>query len=168
MRRSWSIATSAVVAAFLTHGMVLSAMCFNDSVSVSAYQRFFRHVALATEWLWSFAHGWTPMSHIRDFGRFYAPVVQLTCPLIGFALFCILSRHRVGFNFWKPMAIALLLAIPSGYTALVPASATPWVEAARAILVVLLMVWSVGAIRISIRPGTGLPVVYDAAGEPLA
>ena len=64
-----------------------------------------------TERLWSYAHGWQPMSHIRDFGGFYAPTIHLICPLIGFALFWIISRHKVGINLWKPMAIALLLTI---------------------------------------------------------
>ena len=66
------------------------------------------------------------------------------------------------------MAIGLLLTIPSGYIALVPGYTLPWVEAARTILVVFLMAWSVGAIRISksgtpassvaIGLGPGLPV----------
>ena len=149
MGRSGSIGTSAAVAAVFTHGMVFSAVNLNEPLPISTYQGFFQHMLLATERLWSYAHGWQPMSHIRDFGRFYAPTVQLICPLIGFALFWILSRHKVGINFWKPMAIALLLTIPSGYIALVPGYALPWVEVARTILIVLLMVWSVGAIRIS-------------------
>ena len=153
MRKSRSIGTSAAVAAVFTHGMVFSAVNFNEPLPVSTYQGFFRHILLATERLWSYAHGWQPMSHIHDFGRFYAPLVQLTCPLIGFVLFWVLSRHKVGFNFWKPMAIALLLTIPSGYIELVPGYTLPWVETARTVLVILLMAWSVGAIRIS-NPGT--------------
>jgi hypothetical protein len=89
------------------------------------------------------------MSHIRDFGQFFAPTVQLICPLIGFALFWIFSRHKVGISLWKPVAIALLLTVPTGYIDLVPGNALPWVEVARTILVVLLMVWSVGALRTS-------------------
>lgn len=101
----------------------------------------------ATWRLWSYAHGWQPMSHVamshvEDFGHFFAPTVQLICPLIGFALFWITSRHKVGLNLWKPMAIALLLTRVPGY-------ASPSVEVARTILIVLSMAWSVGAIRIS-------------------
>ena len=93
------------------------------------------------------------MSHIRDFGQFFAPTVQLICPLIGFALFWAISGHKVGIKFWKPLVIASLLAIPNGYVDLVPYYALSWVEVGRTILVVLLMVWSVGALRIS-KPHT--------------
>ena len=152
MRTGISIVTGAAVAAVFTHGMVFSGVNLNEPLPISTYQGFFQHVLLATERLWSFAHGWQPMSHIRDFGRFYAPVVQLTCPLMGFALFWMLSRHELGFKVWKPMAIALLLTIPSAYISLVSAGALPWVEAARTTLIVFLMVWSVGAIRGSAPP----------------
>jgi hypothetical protein len=168
MRRSSSIGAGAAVAAVLTHGMVFSAVNFRDALRASTYQGFFQHLLLATERLWSYAHGWQPMSHIRDFGQFYAPTIHLVCPLIGFALFWILSRHKVGINFWKPMAIALLLTIPPGLSDLASRDATPWVEVARTTLIVFLMVWSVGAIRISkhgapttslaIGHGPGLPV----------
>jgi hypothetical protein len=46
------------------------------------------------------------------------------------------------------VAIALLAAIPNGYIDLVPGHALPWIEAARTMLIVLLMVWSVGALRL--------------------
>jgi hypothetical protein len=157
MRRSRSIGTSAAVAAVLTHGVVFSAVNLNEPLPISTYQGFFQHILLATERLWSYAHGWQPMSHIHDFGRFYAPAVHLICPLIGFALFWVISRHKVGINFWKPLAIALLLTIPSSFIALAPRYALPWVEVARTVLIVLSMVWSVGAIRIHRRiAGNGI------------
>jgi hypothetical protein len=135
--------------------MVFSGMNLNAPLPISTYQGFFQHMLLATERLWSYAHGWQPMSHIHDFGRFYAPAVHLICPLIGFALFWITSRHEVGINFWKPLAIALLLTIPPSVSDLVPSYAVPWVEGARTILIVLLMGWSVGAIRIYYRVAGG-------------
>ena len=144
MRKSISAGAGVTAAAVFTHGVVLSAMNFNQPLPVSSYQGFFRHMVSAAERLWSWAHGWQSMSHIRDFGVFFAPTVQVICPLIGFALFWILSGHKVGIKCWKPLAIALLLGIPSGY-------ASPWIEGGRTILVVLLMVWSVGALPIS-RP----------------
>lgn len=157
MRRSISIGTSAAVAAVFTHGAVFSGMYMNGPLPISTYQGFFQHMLLATERLWSYAHGWQPMSHIHDFGRFYAQTVHLICPLIGFALFWIVSRHKVGINFWKPIGIALLLTIPPSFIALAPFYALglkePWVEVVRTLLIVLLMVWSVGAIRIS-KPHT--------------
>lgn len=148
MRRSISIGASTAVAAALTHGVVLSAARFDEHLPISTYQGFFWHIVSAVERLWSSAHGWPPMSHIRDFGWFFAPTVQLFCPLVGFALFCAISRHRVGTGVWKPVGIALLLAIPNGYIGLIPAGALPWMEAARTVLVVLFMVWSVGGLGI--------------------
>lgn len=149
MRTSLSIGMSVAAPAVFTHGVVLSAMAFNEPLPLSTYQGFFWHIVLATERLWSWAHGWQPLSHIRDFGQFFAPAVHLICPLIGFALFRIFSRRQVGIHLWKPLAIALLLAIPNGFIGLVPGYALPWVEAARTILVVLSMVWSVGALRVT-------------------
>jgi hypothetical protein len=143
MRTPISIGTGTAVAAVLTHGMVFSGMNWNELSPVSTYQGFFQHVLLATERLWSYAHGWPPMSHIRDFGGFYAPMVRLICPLTGFVLFWTISRRKVGIHFWKPLAMALLLIIPPGLREVSPA-ATPWIEAARAALIVWLMVWTVG------------------------
>jgi hypothetical protein len=144
MRKSTSIGTGAAVAAFLTHGMVYSAVHFDRPLPVSMYDAFFRWILLAIEQLWSHAHGWQPMSHIHDFGHFYAPVVQVICPLIGFAVFCAISRQKLGSACWKPLAIALPLTVVSS-------DGLPWVEAARTAAVVLLMVWSVGAISLGRR-----------------
>jgi hypothetical protein len=146
MRRSTSIAASVAVAAVITHGMVLSAVNLNEPLPVSTYQGFFRCLSLAAERLWSSAHGWQSMSHIRDFGHFYAPAIQLICPLTGFALFWIISRQKVGIHSWKPMAVALLLTLPPGFSDLTSRYATPWVEVARTALVFSLMVWSVGVV----------------------
>ncbi|MGO9257286.1 MAG: hypothetical protein ACLQU1_13415 [Bryobacteraceae bacterium] len=155
MDRARSIGTSAAVAAVFTHGMVSSAVNLNEPLPISTYQGFFRHMLFATERLWSYAHGWQPMSHIAEFGLFYALTVRLVCPLIGFALFRITSGHKVGIDFWKPMAIASLpLTAPSSYIALVPGYAVPWVEVARTILIVLLMVWSVRATSNSMPHGS--------------
>jgi hypothetical protein len=145
MDRARSIVTGTAVAAVFTHGMVFSAMYFRELLPISTYQR----MLFATERLWSYAHGWQPMSHFRDFGSFYAQTVHLICPLIGFALFWIVSRHKVGINAWKPLVIALLLTIAPSFSDLVSGYAIPWAEAARTVLIVLLMVWSVGAFKLS-------------------
>ena len=165
MRRVVSLGTSAAVAAVFTHGMVFSAMYFKeDALPISTYQGFFQHILLATERMWSYTHGWQPISHIRDFGSFYAPTVQLICPLIGFALFWIISRHKVGRNFWKPMGIASLLAILPAELALAPVQALGLnelcVQVGRTVIVVVLMVWSVGAIRDDLNPA------YDILPKP--
>ncbi len=145
MRRFISVGASTAAAAAFTHGVVLSAMSFHEPLPISPYEGFFGHIVSAAERLWSYAHGWQSMSHVRDFGWFFAPASQVICPLIGFALFWAISGHRVGSNIWKPLAIALLFAIPNGYIDLVPSHTLPWMEAARIVLIVLLMVWSVGA-----------------------
>ena len=147
MRRSVAIGASVAVAAVFTHGTVLAGVSLNEPAG-STYEGFFRQVALATERLWSYANGWEPMSHVRDFGQFYAPAVELICPLLGFGVFWIISRHKVGLKFWKPVAIVTLLAIPRGYLAVVPWTALPIVEVARTLFIVALMMWSVGAIRL--------------------
>jgi len=135
------------VAAVFAHGTVWSGLNLNQA-PLSPYQGFFQQLSLAMERLWSYAHGWPPMSHIRDFGQFYAPVVQLTAPLIGFALFWILSRHKLGLCLWKPVAMAWVLTIPSGYIAVVPYHALPWVEMLRTIVIIVLWtVWLSGGLR---------------------
>jgi hypothetical protein len=140
MRSSTAIGIGAAVAAVFTHGLVVSGVHFDDPLPLSTYREFFRNILLATERLWSFAHGWQPMSHIQDFGRFYAPAVQLICPLIGFTLFWILSRHKLGPHLWKPLAIASLLAVPTTYLDWAPAGVWPWLETARTVVVVSLMI----------------------------
>jgi len=148
MRKPVSIGMSAGMAAVLTHGVVRSALNFNERPPISTYQGFFQRVAAVTERLWSYAHGWQPMSHIQDFGYFYAPLVHLTCPLAGFALFWAITRHKVGSHFWKPLAAALLLTVPDAYIDALPAYALPWVEATRTALVVLAMVWTAGGFSV--------------------
>jgi hypothetical protein len=155
MRKSISIGTGAAVAVILAHGMAFSAMNLSEPLPISTYRGFFQQPLFVMERLWSYVNGWPSMSHIRDFGNAYAHMVHLICPLIGFALFWIVSRHHVGTNVWKPMAIVMMLAVPPYAIAAAPFYALgfkePWIEMARTLLVMLLMVWSVGAIRIS-RP----------------
>ena len=138
-------------AALLTHGMVYSALDLSEALPISTYKGFFQHLLFAIERLWSYVHGWQPMSHIEAFGRFYALTVHLLCPLIGFALFWTISRYNVGRNIWKPTAIALLLLTPLQQVILTPLLALgvgeSWAETTRTLLLVLAMVWSVGAFR---------------------
>jgi hypothetical protein len=126
--------------------MVFSAMHFNESLPIWTYRGFFQRIVLATERLWSYAHGWEPTSHIRDFGHFYAPMVRLICPLIGFAVFWMVSRSRAGVHTWKPIGIALLATLAPDFIALAPFYALglqeQWVQVIRTLLIVSLMVWS--------------------------
>jgi hypothetical protein len=154
-----AIGTGAAVASILTHGMVSSGMHLNEPLPISPYQGFFRYVLLATERLWSYAHGWQSMSHIDEFGRFYAQTVHLICPLIGFALYWVISRHKVGINFWKPVAIAFISASPLCLETVVPllklGLGVLWSEMACTLLIVLSMVLSVRAFRKSQAPAAG-------------
>ncbi len=152
MRRFLFIGTSAALAAVFTYGVVFSAENWNQPLPVPPWLGFFQRIAIAIERLWSHAHGWQPLSHIRDFGHFYAPTVQLVCPLLGFALFCALSRHKVGIHAWKPLAIGFLLTVPHNY----PGYGLPWLEAVRTMLIVVLMAWSVGAISLAGWASSGL------------
>ena len=151
MRNSISIGTGAAAAAILTHGMVYCALDLSDGSSISTYKGFFEHILFAIERLWSYVHGWQSMSHIRDFGGFYALTVQLLCPLIGFAIFWTISGYNVGRNIWKPMAIALILATPLQLVIFKPfltlGLGLSGAETARTLLLVLAMVRSVGAFR---------------------
>lgn len=95
----------------------------------------------------------TRMSHVEEFGGFYAYLVLLTCPLIGFAVFWVVSRPEVGWQFWKPFAVAIAFAPPAqqfmrhGFLAL--GMDEPAAEAARAVVVLLLIIFSIAAFRIS-------------------
>src|SRR5580700_11377237 len=51
------------------------------------------------------------MSHVDDFGRFYAQAVHLICPLIGFAIFWIISPHTRGTKWGKPMVTVVVLTL---------------------------------------------------------
>jgi hypothetical protein len=147
MRRSMYLALSAIAAAVVTHGMIFSGLQFHNGQAVSGYQGFFQQVLLGVERLWSFTHGWQPLSHLRDFAGFYAGVVHVLCPLLGFGLFRMVSRSRFGADLWKPLSIALLCA-------LVPTASSVWVEVARTVLILLAMVSLSGPV---LRRSVALP-----------
>ena len=156
MRRPVAIATGAAVAALLTHGMVYTAMDLTEPLPILSYQGSFQHALFAMERLWSQVHGWESMSHIEYFGLIYSRTVHLLCPLIGFGLFWIISRHKVGPKLWRPLAMALILTTPLNAITLAPFRALgfggPWPEVGRTLVIVLAMVGSVGGFRIS-TPG---------------
>ena len=150
MSKRISIALASAFAAVLTHGAVSSGMHFESSKLMPpyTYQGFFAR-ALTSIWrLWGYAHGWMPMSHVEEFGRFYASLVLLTCPLIGFGVFWFVSRQEAGRQFWKPLAVAIAFATPvqqfmrQGFLAL--GMDEPAAEATRAVVVLLLMIFSIG------------------------
>jgi len=148
LRRSIPAGIGAAMASFLAHGMWVGVENLAYVAPISTYGGFWQHVTIAMERLWSHAHGWQSMmvehpevpDHAWRFGRAYAQTLHLGCPLIGFALYWIISRHRVGIQAWRPLAIALVL----DYRMFFPNPVTPQFEVQRTMLAVLLMVWSVG------------------------
>jgi hypothetical protein len=154
MARRTSIVLALAFTAVLTHGIVYSSIhLLNSSVMLpSTYQGGFAKLCIATWGAWAHVYGFTPMSRMNDFGRFYYRFLTLACPLLGFGMFWLGSRHKIGGQLWKPLAIAIVF-IPlgglfsGGFTVI--GLSRPAAEAARAVVVLLLMIWSVGAIQIS-------------------
>jgi hypothetical protein len=150
-RRFW-IGIALLVSARLTYGLVISAMRIDlAAMQAGNYPRFSTHI-LATTWiLWSQIRGVQPLSHADEFGRFYAVLVFLVCPLIGFGIFWLGSQQKIGMQLWKPLAIAIIFATPlerllrSGFSEV--GLDMLWAEVIRTTLVLLLMMWSVGAMR---------------------
>src|SRR5690242_1085291 len=105
MRRRVSMGAGAVVAAVLARGLVYSAVYLDRPFPTGSYYGFCRNVLLLFEWMWSKAHGWPPLSHIEIFGRFYANVIPIVCPLIGFLVFRLVSRRGFDSSLWKPLLI---------------------------------------------------------------
>jgi hypothetical protein len=167
-----SIALALLLAALLTHGIVYSVesgrMESSLRMPVGTYQGFFAGVLVKTWNTWSRAHGLEPMSilsasmethsvngirRVEQFSRFYSRSVFLICPLLGFGLFWLASRRKIGLQVWKPLAIAILFSTP--LQALISdvvfrslGVSRPMAEAGRAMVVLLLMMWSIGGIRI--------------------
>jgi hypothetical protein len=73
-------------------------------------------------------------NHISEFGRFYARLAELVCPLAGFALFLILARPKPIWRLWIPVAIlAATLLLPHWHS---------WELIAQAAFVALAMISS--------------------------
>lgn len=152
MRKRLSLGIGAVVAAVLTHGSIYAAIDLSTLRPMSTYRGLFQHMLLAVEHLWSTAHGWAPLTHFDAFAMFYARAVHLLCPLIGFGVFWLISRHRIGWSIWKPLAIAVAFTTPLYALLYSPLKLlglhVEWAGSGRVIVVFLLMVWSVGAVHI--------------------
>ncbi len=148
MNRRLSFIIGGVFAGLLTFGFV-SAGCRMDP-GAAGYQAFFQSTILFIESLWSKAHGWQPLSHIRNFGPWFAKAVHLGCPILGYAVFALFGRLRTRLTVWKPLGIAALctglyaLILPHGF----PLSVLwlPWAEAAFVMSVFSLMIWSSGVL----------------------
>lgn len=159
-RMKKSLGAGMALAAVATHGLVSSAMDMSNLQPVWTYHGFFQQIVLSTWRLWIEAHGWKGSGdlvgmnhsiHLDDFGQFYAPAVFLVCPLLGFWVFSLAAHARADWHWWKPMAIAVAFATPQQQVIRNPLLSVglsePVADVVRAIVVVALMAWSVGAVR---------------------
>ena len=155
-----SLIAGALAAVGLAHGLVYAGIHFDRSPPALSYYGLCREVLVAVDWVWSKAHGWPPLSHIDEFGRFYAGAVHVGCPLIGFILFWLVSRYRMGSKIWKPLAIVAVSAPLDtlAYRFLDPAMREPWSEMLLALIVFGLMAGSVGAFPV-FRQTTAAPEI---------
>jgi uncharacterized membrane protein len=151
MRKAVSITGGSLVAAVLTHGLVYSGMRLDGPLSPLSYRGMFQDAVLTIWNAWNFLHGWPiGRNHVEEFGRHcLAPFVLFVCPMIGFVLFTVIAKQKVGWQWWKPATIAAVL------TAVSMLVQNPLrllgvdlalAETARAVFVFILMVWSVGGI----------------------
>ncbi len=152
MRKALAISSGSIVAMVSTHGLVYSGIQLDPSkpLPLSTYAGLFERILLSVWRAWNALHGWQPMSHADEFGRFLALATFLLCPLLGFLAFWLASRLTLPGTWWKPLAIAIAFATPlqlvlSGAFRSIGMD-TAQAEAARALVVFLLMAWSIGAI----------------------
>jgi hypothetical protein len=91
---------------------------------------------------------------IDEFGRFYVRFTWLICPVLAFGVFLLGFRQKIGPHAWRPFAIAIAFTLP------LLGDVPSWIfmplgiagaMAARSVVVLLLMMWSIGAMRISSR-----------------
>jgi hypothetical protein len=157
MRKSVSIGAGAATAAVLTHGFVYAGMRLGSlNPPLLTYTGFFQNAMFAIWRLWSHAQGWEPLmtgrqlGHVEEFGRFFAHTVLFACPLLGLGVYRLLSRRNLGPQLWMPLILALAFPLDEvlrqGFRS--TGLNEPFSEAARALVVFLLMLWSVEAIRI--------------------
>jgi len=137
-----SLALAVACVALLAFGLTSA----GESPGTSAEQGLFPSLFNATRAVWARANDVEPLSHPDEFGQFYFRLVWWTCPLIGFFVFRLGSGQKLGRQVWKPLAIAILFAIPplaplliASFRILGPAGAV----AARCIVVLILMIWSI-------------------------
>jgi hypothetical protein len=147
-----SIGIALAFSAILTYGLVISGTRVDlTALQAGTYQGIFTRVLSITWAVWSQLRGVQPFSHGDEFGRFYAVLVFLLCPLIGFGIFWLSSRRKNTAQLWKPLAIAVIFATPlerfmrSGFSTI--GLNLPWAEVVRTSVVLMLMIWSVEAMR---------------------
>ena len=180
MRKAISVSAGCLVAAVLTHGLVSSGKNLTgaDQLPFFSYRGFFTHVIFGIWRLWTLAHASASVSilHAREtdlepFGRFLAIAVLAGFPLIGFAVAAFTCRQRISWQWLLAFAIGTVLAlwdvvpaIPNTYSwaprhihvrnAFTAAGFSgDFADAGRAVVVMLLLLWSAGVIGIRKLPG---------------
>ena len=153
MAKRLSICAALAFNAFCTFGMVYVAPNFEAwrLMPTTTFKGFFAHTLVSIWGVWSQIHGFAPLTHPDEFGEFYARLIFLVFPLVGLGLFWLGTRWKVGKQLWKPLAIALLFTTPvEGLVAVsfqVLGLNIATAEAARSMVVLLLMLLSIGAVR---------------------
>jgi hypothetical protein len=152
VRKRIGFGLGAVIAALLTHGFVYSGMRLSKPLSVFTYEGSFQRAILSLWHAWTDIHGQAPMTHADDFGRFMAHFVFFVCPVLSFAFYALVRQQRMNWQWWKPLAIAVAFATPLQQAIRHPLLSLglnePWAEAARAVVVFVLMVVSIHGFRI--------------------
>lgn len=150
MRKRIGLGVGAVIAALPTHGFVYSGIRLSKPLSAFTYEGAFQRVILSLWHAWTGIHGQAPMSHADDFGTFMAHLVFFVCPALGFAFYALVTDQRMSWQWWKPLAIAF--ATPLQQAIRQPLLSLglnePWAEAARAVVVFVLLVVSIHGFRI--------------------
>lgn len=122
------------ITTILTHGFVFAGMYLERELPPDSYQGIFQNLVLALFRGWNQATGTPPLSHAAEFGRVFTPAIVLLLPLLGFAVFWLLSRQRITGRIWMPLAI-VVMAMP-----LSKLIQSEWYEAARSGFVLLIMI----------------------------
>lgn len=162
MRKAACVGIGVTVTGIVVYGAVVSGMTLDVARPWTTYLGFFQHILFSIERSWSAAHGWTSLSHIDDFGRFYAGAVSFGAPLLGFLAYLAAARPEVGRKLLTPLAIALSQITPLTQAIDYPLRTIglrpPASVLIPATLVLLAMIWSSGASRSAQdwRPGNQL------------
>jgi hypothetical protein len=124
------ISAGVLLSALLAHFVIDGASRMNVKSSPWSYRGLSQQTVLVVNQAWSRIYGLCSekdrLSAVRDgretncndeslkeFGHFYADLAKLACPLIGFAIFMIVTGRRPDIQLWKPLAIVVAaLALP--------------------------------------------------------
>ena len=108
---------------------------------------------------WAAFRGFEPLTHVQEFGSFYLQCLWLLGPVVSFGIFALISRQRSGRWLLGPLSVAGFLAIlPEAWrlTRLFLVFGVAGAEAARCVLVVVLMIGSIRLMQPASAPETAI------------